>query len=94
MQDQYHAFHKALHTYDVIPEPLNSLYSKRATKVADLAKQRELKINQYKQEKEFRSKINVRRDSLSYDHLTLISILTGNQETARAEASIIRIYGF
>jgi hypothetical protein len=94
MQDQYHAFQKALHTYEIIPGSLNSLYSKSAVKVADPAKQRELKINRYKQEKEFRSKINVRRDSLSYDHLTLISILTGNQETARAEASSIRIYGF
>jgi len=37
-------------------------------------KQRELKINQYKQEKEFRSKINVRRYHSSYDHLTLIPI--------------------
>lgn len=78
MQDQYHAFHRALHTYDVIPESLNPLYSKSAIKVADFAKQRELKINRYKQEKEFRSKINVRRDSLPYGRLTLISILTGN----------------
>lgn len=93
MQDQYHAFHKALHTYDIVPESLSSLYSKRATKIADLAKQRELKIGQYKQEKEFRSKINVRRYSLLYDRLTLILVLAGNQETARTDAGTIRIYG-
>jgi len=92
MQDQYHAFHKALHTYHIVPESFNSLYSKRATKITDPAKQRELKVNQYKQEKEFRSKINVCRDSLSYGRLTLNLVLTGNQETAGAEANTIRIY--
>jgi len=56
-------------------------------------KQRDLKINQYKQEKEFRSKINVRRYHSSYDRLTLIPSFAGDQKTARAEASTIRIHG-
>lgn len=92
-QDQHHAFHKTLHNYNIVPESLNSLYSKRATKITDLAKQRELKINQYKQEREFRSKINVRRYALSYGYLTLIPMLIGNKETARAKTGTIRIYG-
>jgi hypothetical protein len=59
LQDQYRAFHNALHTYEIVPESLSSLYSKGPTKTVDPAKRRELKIKQYKQEKEFRSKINV-----------------------------------
>ena len=93
MQDQYRAFHKDLRTYDIIPGSLNSLYSKRSTKVLDPAKQRELKINQYKQEKGFRSKINVCRDCLSYDCLTLILIHAGNQETAGTKTNPIPIHG-
>ena len=78
IQGHYGAFHDALRNYEVVPESLNTLYSKPSAKIVDPAKRREVKIKQYKQEKEFRSKINVRRDSLSYDRLTLISILTGN----------------
>lgn len=58
IEEQYHVFRNALHIYQIVPESLSSLYSKEPTKVVDPAKRRELKIKQYKQEKEFRSKIN------------------------------------
>ncbi|KAF9651466.1 hypothetical protein BDM02DRAFT_3178726 [Thelephora ganbajun] len=87
IQDQYHAFHKALHTYEIVPEPLNLLYSKWSTKIADPAKQRELKIKQYKREKEFRSKINEIRkrqgqepapsESTDFDHIASLLLQTG-----------------
>jgi len=92
MQDQYHIFRNALHIYQVVPESLSSLYSKEPTKVVDPAKRRELKIKQYKQEKEFRSKINVCRNSLLCDCLTLTPDILGDQKTAGTKASTIRTH--
>lgn len=78
--------------YGIVPESLNTLYSKQSTKIVDPTKRRELKIKQYKQEKEFHSKINVCRDPLSCDNLTLTPIAVGNQEAPGAEADTIRIH--
>lgn len=92
VQAQYLAFQDALHTYEIVTESLKTLYSKQSTKVADPAKRRELKIKQYKQEKEFRSKINVCQSPPSCDRLTLTRVVTGGQKAAGADASTIRAH--
>lgn len=52
-----------LEKYEVIPADERALYDTQATKVADFAKRRELKINQFKKEKDLRVRVEVRHCS-------------------------------
>ncbi|PPQ63051.1 hypothetical protein CVT24_005906 [Panaeolus cyanescens] len=53
-----------LNRYQIIPAEEKNLYDKKTASVADFAKRRELKINQYKKEKELRARIEkIRKDS-------------------------------
>lgn len=61
MQRQYQAFISSSELYGIVTEDDKSLYSRKASRVADPSKRRELKIAQYKQEKELRTKIEVRQ---------------------------------
>jgi hypothetical protein len=52
-------FVASLETYSIIPQSYQELYRRKASLVTDPAKKRELKIKQYKQEKELRATIEV-----------------------------------
>jgi hypothetical protein len=49
-----------LELYEIVPDEDKSLHTKRASSIPDPAKRRELKIKQYKKEKEIQNKIDVR----------------------------------
>ena len=59
MQVHLHAFINLLDAYDAIPVTEKKLFEKGATSVSDPGKRRELKIAQYKKEKELKTKIEV-----------------------------------
>ena len=48
-----------MESYGVVDENERKLYKQKTSNVADPAKRRELKIQQFKREKELRSKIDV-----------------------------------
>ena len=48
-----------MNRYEVIPEEERLLFDRRLVDVVDYSKRRELKINQYKKEKELRGRIEV-----------------------------------
>ena len=56
-------FLDCLQRYKVIPEEQRKLYSKKSLGITDLAKRREIKIKQFKLEKELRSNLEVSPDS-------------------------------
>lgn len=53
-------FVENLERYEIVPAAEQELYEKRASDVRDPAKRRELKINQWKKEREIRAKVEVR----------------------------------
>ncbi|KAF9052938.1 serine/threonine protein phosphatase PP2A-associated protein [Panaeolus papilionaceus] len=62
-QKYVNTFIDLLHRYQVIPGEEMALYDKKTATVADFAKRRELKINQFKKEKELRARIEkIRKD--------------------------------
>ena len=48
-----------MNKYEVVPEEERVLFDRRLADVVDYSKRRELKINQYKKEKELRGRIEV-----------------------------------
>ncbi|KIJ35691.1 hypothetical protein M422DRAFT_232756 [Sphaerobolus stellatus SS14] len=58
-QRHLHAFLRRLRQYDVVPEEEKKAFSKKASEVRDPTARRELKIKQYKTEKEIRSRLEV-----------------------------------
>lgn len=48
-----------MNRYEVVPEEERVLFDRRLVDVVDYSKRRELKINQYKKEKELRGRIEV-----------------------------------
>jgi immunoglobulin-binding protein 1 len=46
--------------YKVVPEEERALFDRRLVDIVDYSKRRELKINQYKKEKELRARIEVK----------------------------------
>ena len=48
-----------MNRYEVVPEEERVLFDQRLVDVVDYSKRRELKINQYKKEKELRERIEV-----------------------------------
>ncbi|KAJ3483912.1 hypothetical protein NLI96_g5990 [Meripilus lineatus] len=55
------AFLTMLETYEIVPESEKTLHGKQATSTNDPAKRRELKLNQWKKEKELKTRIEVLR---------------------------------
>ncbi|KAG2020124.1 serine/threonine protein phosphatase PP2A-associated protein, variant 2 [Coprinopsis cinerea AmutBmut pab1-1] len=55
------SFISLLETYEIVPETERELYSKKANEVRDPARLRELKINQFKKEKELKGRIEALR---------------------------------
>ncbi|KAF8163496.1 TAP42-like protein [Crassisporium funariophilum] len=53
-------FISLLDRYEIVPQDERALYERKTANVADMAKRRELKINQYKKEKELRGRIEVK----------------------------------
>ena len=47
--------------YEIVPADERALFDHKAAGVADFAKRRELKINQYKKEKDLKARIEVSR---------------------------------
>ncbi|KAF5330648.1 hypothetical protein D9619_005948 [Psilocybe cf. subviscida] len=60
-----------LEKYEVIPADERALYDVKATKVADFAKRRELKINQFKKEKDLRVRVEMIRKRTEQKPVTL-----------------------
>ena len=58
------SFVSLLETYDIVPAPERELFEKQASSIRDPAKKRELKINQFKKEKELKNRIQVGTPSL------------------------------
>lgn len=57
----------------MVPEDEQKLYSRKTAEVADFAKRRELKINQFKKEKDLKARIEVRLSLiLVVQHLKLL----------------------
>jgi len=48
-----------LENYEIIPEEERKLFDRKVAQVVDFAKRRELKINQYKKEKDLQARIEV-----------------------------------
>lgn len=49
-----------LETYEIVPQDERDLYAKQASAIRDPAKKRELKISQYRKEKDLKTRIQVR----------------------------------
>jgi hypothetical protein len=48
-----------LENYGIIPEEERKLFDRKVAQVADFGKRREMKINQYKKEKDLQARIEV-----------------------------------
>jgi hypothetical protein len=59
-QTQIRRFLSTLDSYEIIPQEDKELYARDASGVTNPALRRELKIKQYKREKELRGRIEVR----------------------------------
>ncbi|TCD67275.1 hypothetical protein EIP91_000297 [Steccherinum ochraceum] len=57
----YRTFLSRLENYHIVPETEKTLYEQHASPISDPAKRRELKIKQYKQEKELKTRIEAVR---------------------------------
>lgn len=53
------SFISLLETYNIVPESERELYGKHVSGIRDPAKKRQLKIDQFKKEKELRTRIQV-----------------------------------
>lgn len=60
-QEYMKSFISLLENYEIIPEEERNLFDRKVAQVADFAKRRELKINQYKKEKDLQSRIETVR---------------------------------
>ena len=58
-QKYVQSFIELMNRYEVVPEEERMLFDRRLGDVVDYSKRRELKINQYKKEKELRGRIEV-----------------------------------
>ena len=56
---QLRAFFQLLESYSIIPEDEKKLYEQKSSSITDPAKRREIKIAQYKKEKEIKNRISV-----------------------------------
>lgn len=75
------AFLTMLETYEIVPESEKTLHGKQATSTNDPAKRRELKLNQWKKEKELKTRIEVSSPLSDPDvplSLTTCSRFSGN----------------
>jgi immunoglobulin-binding protein 1 len=57
-------FLRRVHHYDIIPEDERKLYSKKSAVVRDPARKRELKIKQFKADKELRGRLEASSPTL------------------------------
>lgn len=76
--------------YGIIPEAERELYSSESSQIKDAVRKRELKIKQYKKEKELRSQIEV-----SHPHTTIPSrpdCLADNTQTPQPVCPFRRRY--
>lgn len=48
-----------LEQYEIVPEDERALFDRKAADVTDYSKRRELKINQYRKEKDIKARIEV-----------------------------------
>ncbi|KAF8511153.1 serine/threonine protein phosphatase PP2A-associated protein [Hysterangium stoloniferum] len=90
-QQHLHVFLQRLHQYEIIPEDDQKVYSKRSYDIKDPVKRRELKIKQYKTEKQLRSSIEIirKRRELpvvgSNDDLDLIASMLPSSDEAQQD---------
>ncbi|KAF8136493.1 TAP42-like family-domain-containing protein [Boletus edulis] len=61
VQRHLNMYTSGLETYDVVPETERALYGQQSFSIRDAAKRREVKIRQYKAEKDLRTRIEVIR---------------------------------
>jgi len=54
------SFVELLDSYDIVPQEDKELFNPKSVNFANPQKRREVKVNQYKKEKELRSRIEVR----------------------------------
>lgn len=89
----------SLETYDIVPETERVLYGQQPSSIRDAAKRREVKIRQYKAEKDLRSRIEVIRKrqrqlvpedrSLSDFHLVMSLLLPSEDDAEDLETENI-----
>ena len=59
-QRYFKSFVETLDNYGIVPETEKQLYNQRISDVKDMAKRRDLKIEQFQKEKDLRGRIEVR----------------------------------
>ena len=59
-QRYFKSFVETLDDYGIVPETEKELYNQRTSDVKDMAKRRDLKIEQFRKEKDLRGRIEVR----------------------------------
>lgn len=59
-QRYFQSFVETLDNYGIVPETEKQLYNQRISDVKDMAKRRDLKIEQFQKEKDLRGRIEVR----------------------------------
>ncbi|TFK42393.1 TAP42-like protein [Crucibulum laeve] len=74
------SFFALLENYQIVPEEERALYSRKASDTTDAARRRELKINQFKKEKDIKARIETVRKRLgqtavSEDYITNFDII-------------------
>ena len=62
-QRYFKSFVETLDNYGIVPETEKQLYNQRISDVKDMAKRRDLKIEQFQKEKDLRGRIEVRSSS-------------------------------
>ena len=76
--------------YKIIPEEEYTLFNRQLVDVVDYSKRRELKINQYKKEKELRARIEVKISCWSLPTLRLTCVRIENSQGEGTNPSIGR----
>lgn len=79
---QFRRFLAQLESHQVIPATERSLYEKSTSTVKDPAKRRELKIQQYRKEKELRTRIEVGTYTMSNDPHDFHTLQTDYKKTS------------
>lgn len=80
--------------YKIIPEEEYTLFNRQLVDVADYSKRRELKINQYKKEKELRARIEVKISCWSLPTLRLTCVRIENSQGEGTNLSIGRHFNW
>jgi hypothetical protein len=57
-------FSSSVENYDIVPETERTLHQRKASAIRDPKKKREIKIMQYKKEKELRAKLEVSAEGI------------------------------